>query len=130
MNQDRSEECPICYRSYSYALVPVSIICGHSFCTECCKNLLKCPICRTKISSRTPKVTNYSLLSLVNRLDQSEIKEMKDQEVQTEKPPKPPKPTIPPGTIILPPPMALSAILKLTRIQQLLAKTFSANSNS
>ena len=130
MNQEKSESCPVCWRSYSYEVVPISIVCGHSFCQDCSNNLKKCPLCRHRISSSAPRVTNYSLLSLVNRLDQSEVKEMKDQGVQTEKQPRLSKPKNLPNTITIPQPMAMMAILKLTRIQQMLAKTMTTNSNS
>ena len=130
MNQVRREECAVCWRPYSYDLVPMSITCGHSFCQDCCENLRKCPLCRRRLQNNSTRVTNYSLLSLVNRLENEGTKEMKDQEVQTEKQPKRPKSRPAQGAQSIPTTMALSAIVKLSRIQQMLAKTFVTHSNS
>ena len=127
MNQEVGEDCPICWRSFSSILVPVTILCGHSFCGECSTDLRKCPLCRRRLQTGYTRVTNYSLLSLVNRLEQGSKKETKDQEVQTEKQKKPytPRPQL--SASELAPGLALSAIVKLTRVQQLLAKAFSLN---
>ena len=56
-------------------------------------------------------------------------KETKDQEVQTERQPRPFRPRQVAGTQSTPSAMALSAIVKLTRVQTMLAKAFSVNSN-
>ena len=85
------EECPICWRSFSSTLVPVTIVCGHSFCSDCSANLKKCPMCRRRLSTGYQRVTNYSLLSLVERLGNTVRKETKDQEVQTEFVPNKPR---------------------------------------
>ena len=84
MNEVPMEECPICWRSFSSTLVPVTIVCGHSFCNDCSENLKKCPMCRRRLSTGYQRVTNYSLLSLVERLGNTVRKETKDQEVQTD----------------------------------------------
>ena len=84
MNELPMEECPICWRSFSSTLVPVTIICGHSFCSDCSENLKKCPMCRRRLSTGYQRVTKYSLLSLVERLGNTVRKETKDQEIQTD----------------------------------------------
>ena len=84
MNELSMEECPICWRSFSSTLVPVTIVCGHSFCSDCSENLKKCPMCRRRLSTGYQRVTNYSLLSLVERLGNTVRRETKDQEVQTD----------------------------------------------
>src|SRR3990167_2708500 len=63
------EGCPVCWREYGVETVPTSIACGHSFCAECLVNLRACPLCRKRITSATPRTTNYSLLSLANRVN-------------------------------------------------------------
>ena len=85
MSDAAVEDCPICWRSFSVSLVPVTIVCGHSFCSDCSDNLKKCPMCRRRLSAGYQRVTNYSLLSLVGRLEQNSRKETRDQQVQTEK---------------------------------------------
>jgi ankyrin repeat protein len=45
------DECYVCFEKKSnseVALVP----CGHTFCSECSPRLDKCPMCRTKVTSR------------------------------------------------------------------------------
>ena len=86
MSEVTVEECPICWRSFSITLVPVAIVCGHSFCHDCSNDLRKCPLCRKKLSSNYTRVTNYSLLSLVSRMESVGKKETRDQEIQTEQP--------------------------------------------
>ena len=130
MNQVVAEECPICWRAFASTVVPVAIICGHSFCVECSKELRKCPICRRKLQNGYTSATNYSLLSLVNRMETMEKKDTKDQEVQTEKI----KRQITPRNLSgsgsrTPSGLALTAIIKLTRIQHMLANSFKFNSN-
>jgi len=82
------EECPICWRSYSATLIPVTIVCGHSYCSDCSENLKKCTVCRRRLSHGYERATNYSLLSLVERLGTAARKETKDQQVQTDCAPK------------------------------------------
>ncbi len=129
MNQVEVEECPVCWRAFSTELVPITIVCGHSFCQECSADLKKCPLCRRRLQIGYNRATNYSLLSLVNRIEQVGKKETKDQEVQTEMQVRLSKPRS--GTRVEPsaPALAMSAIVKLTRVQQMLAKSFSLNSN-
>src|SRR3990167_8874996 len=76
------EGCPVCWREYGVETVPTSIACGHSFCAECLVNLRACPLCRKRITSATPRTTNYSLLSLASRVNAVHQVEMRDQEVQ------------------------------------------------
>ena len=130
MNQLAAEECPVCWRSYSSSLVPVTIVCGHTFCPDCSSNLRKCHLCRRRLQSGYTPVTNYSLLSLVNRLEDAK-KETKDQEAQTEYIPKanPPQVVRRPVVEKSPGAIALDVIVKLSRVQQALVRSFTQNSN-
>lgn len=129
MNQFEGEDCSICFRSFGNTAVPVTLQCGHSFCNDCCANLRNCPLCRKRIRSTFKRITNYSLLSLVNRLEnQNDRKETRDQETQTDPPPRPTRHRTPminniPGIV------AIQVIAKLTRVQTMLAKISSLNSN-
>lgn len=78
------EGCSVCWRSFSTQLIPLTLICGHSFCGDCSENLKKCPLCRRRLSVGYQRVTNYSLLSLVDRIGQENMKEKKDFEMQTD----------------------------------------------
>ena len=131
MNQVAAEECPICWRTYSSALVPVTIVCGHTFCPECSTELRKCPLCRRRLQSGYTPVTNYSLLSLVNRLEEAGKKETKNQEVQTEYIAKVNAPQVVRRPVVEKSPgvLAMDVILKLSRVQQVLARSFAQNSN-
>lgn len=81
MNECSIEECPVCWRSYSSIVIPMTMSCGHSFCEDCSDSLKKCALCRrsVKASSRS---TNYSLLSLVTKLERDK-KETADKQVET-----------------------------------------------
>ena len=129
MNSLENEECPVCFRVYSEETLPITILCGHSFCQDCSGHLNKCPICRKRIATNQPRPTNYSLLSLVNRVNSVGRKETKDVEIQTEKPPKLTRPLIPRGMQVTTPGITLSVMVKLCKIQQQLAKIFHTNSN-
>ena len=78
------EGCPVCWRAFSSQLAPLTLVCGHSFCADCSDNLKKCPLCRRRLSAGYPRVTNYSLLSLVDRMQTENKREQRDQEVQTD----------------------------------------------
>ena len=68
----------------SAQVVPPSIVCDHWFCSECSSNLKRCPICRKKLIPGYQRTTNYSLLSLLERLRTIERRETKSQQVQTD----------------------------------------------
>jgi len=57
----------------------LTLVCGHSFCADCSDNLKKCPLCRRRLSAGYPRVTNYSLLSLVDRMQTENKREQKDK---------------------------------------------------
>jgi hypothetical protein len=78
------EGCPVCWRSFSATLVPLTLLCGHSFCADCSGELTKCPLCRKRLGIGYKRITNYSLLSLLDRLGNEKKNEKKDQEVQTD----------------------------------------------
>ena len=61
------ECCPICYRKYSNFAKPMISLCGHTFCQDCIRGFLACPLCRFKIPDRFKQITNFSLLSLVEK---------------------------------------------------------------
>lgn len=84
MEEKLSEECPVCWRSFSSENVPTTIVCGHCFCDECSANLKRCPMCRKKLVPGYQRTTNYSLLSLIERIKQAGPRETKSQEVQTD----------------------------------------------
>ena len=79
------EECPVCWRPFSSALTPLTIPCGHSFCPECSQGLSQCALCRKRLVHGYPRVKNYSLLSLIERLTTTKTTQ-RHQEAQTEKP--------------------------------------------
>ena len=82
MSLVEKEGCPVCWREYGLETVPTSISCGHSFCADCVGQLRACPLCRKRITSTTQRTTNYSLLSLANRVSAIAQVETRDQEVQ------------------------------------------------
>lgn len=88
-----SETCPVCWREYALDLAPISAPCGHSVCAECSTNLRNCPLCRKRLQPAAQRPTNYSLLSLVERLNQQPAPETRDQEAQTERRPRRPQTT-------------------------------------
>ena len=84
MTHPHNEDCPVCWRGFGTEVVPFSIPCGHSFCSECAGGLRHCPLCRKKLVSGYPRSKNYSLLSLLDRVNQVKpIVETRDQETQT-----------------------------------------------
>lgn len=83
MSARPNEDCPVCWRSFSLDLVPFSIPCGHSFCNECSLSITRCPLCRKRLVQGYPRVKNFSLLSLIERLCTPKA-EFKDQQIQTE----------------------------------------------
>ena len=78
------EECPVCWRAFSSITVPFLIICGHSLCDDCSQGLSRCPICRRKLGQNYQRTRNWSLLSLVEKLETRPVVEKRNQEVQTE----------------------------------------------
>jgi len=56
-------ECAICYEKYNENLLPMVLLCGHSFCTECTKKLenresIKCPMCKKITAIAIPPNTH------------------------------------------------------------------------
>lgn len=130
MNRVEGEDCPVCWRTYSQDLVPVALACGHSLCNQCSAELNRCPLCRKRLLAGAVRPTNYSLLSLLNRLNESErAVETKDVEMQTEKPQRLKRPIIPRGVEVITPGVALEVVVKLSRIQQQLLRLFKSSSN-
>lgn len=130
MNESTIEECPVCWRSYSSSVVPVSITCGHSFCEECSDGLRNCPLCRVTLKKGYSRTKNYSLLSLVNKIEQDK-KEMKEQESQTDIPVArqlKPKPILRGTAAELNTLITLRIMSKITNIQNILGKCLVTNS--
>ena len=66
------ETCPICWRTYqTEAVVPVCFPCGHSCCRDCSMEVRACSICRQRFSSSFQRRTNYSLLSMIDKLEKN-----------------------------------------------------------
>ena len=99
MAERPKEDCAVCWRSFSQSMPPYSIPCGHSYCHDCSTNLSRCPLCRKRLIHGYPRVKNFSLLSLIDRMAMAKT-ELRDQQVQTEyslpvKKPRPPKQDLP-----------------------------------
>ena len=84
MNQLEVESCPICWRTYQNELViPVCFPCGHSCCRDCSLEVRSCSICRQRFSTSFQRRTNYSLLSMIEKVDQT-IQEQRTNRPQTQ----------------------------------------------
>ena len=83
MSLQTNEDCPVCWRSFSTHLIPFTIPCGHSLCSECSTDLSRCPLCRKKLIPGYSRVRNFSLISLLDKICTIKI-ELKDQQIQTE----------------------------------------------
>ena len=127
MNDSSVEECPVCWRSYSSAVVPMTISCGHSFCQECSENLKRCALCRRSVKASS-RATNYSLVS---KLEQDK-KQMVDKQVETDKmvcsrPKQMVSKSTEKNTDAL---MAMKILLKLVNVHALLGKLMISNSKA
>lgn len=130
MNESSVEECPVCWRTYSRFVVPLTITCGHSFCAECSDGLKNCPLCRATLKKGYSRTKNYSLLSLLDRIEQDK-KEMKEQESQTDSHIARTtnlKPILKGTAKELNTLMTLRIMTKITNIQNLLGKCLVTNS--
>ena len=78
------ESCPVCWRDYSIETVPVCLSCGHSCCRECSIELRSCSLCRHKISNTFQRRTNFSLLSMIEKVAIKKDVQKTDQNTQTE----------------------------------------------
>jgi hypothetical protein len=84
MNELELEKCPICWRGFSSdQVIPICLPCGHSFCRDCSMSIRSCSLCRQRFSSTIQRKTNYSLLSLLDKVNKPDI-ETKDQQIQTD----------------------------------------------
>ena len=45
------------------------LACGHSFCGDCAAVVRSCPLCRHRLPQNYQRRTNYSLLSLIEKLE-------------------------------------------------------------
>ena len=83
MNENK-EECPVCWRPFAANLIPMIITCGHSFCKDCCTGIKSCPLCRKKTAFGSVPMTNYALISLLDKNISMSNRERKTQECQTD----------------------------------------------
>ena len=82
----QKESCSVCWRDFSQVLKPFTLLCGHSYCSECSQGLRHCPLCRKRVPANMPKITNYSLLYLIEKNDQVKAPEQVSMAVQTDPP--------------------------------------------
>ena len=82
----QKESCSVCWRDFGQALKPFTLLCGHSYCSDCSQGLRHCPLCRKKVPSNMPRITNYSLLSLIEKNEQIKAPEQISMAVQTDPP--------------------------------------------
>lgn len=79
-----NESCPVCWRDFGREAVPVCLVCGHSFCQDCCSNLRSCSLCRQKIGSTFQRKPNFALLSLIEKAATRAVVDRTSQATQTE----------------------------------------------
>ena len=82
----QKESCSVCWRDFCHALKPFTLLCGHSYCSDCSQGLRHCPLCRKRVPANMPKITNYSLLSLIEKNEQIKAPEQISMAVQTDPP--------------------------------------------
>ena len=82
----QKESCSVCWRDFCQALKPFTLLCGHSYCSDCSQGLRHCPLCRKRVPTNMPKITNYSLLSLIEKNEQIKAPEQISMAVQTDPP--------------------------------------------
>lgn len=58
-------KCPICFHLFT---IPVTLLCGHSFCKGCISRCLGCPICKKKFLTLPEKSIILSDLVLSENL--------------------------------------------------------------
>ena len=80
----QKESCSVCWRDFGQALKPFTLLCGHSYCSDCSQGLRHCPLCRKRVPTNMPKITNYSLLSLIEKNEQIKAPEQINMAVQTD----------------------------------------------
>ena len=59
-------ECAICFEIFTE---PTSLLCGHTFCINCLKDLITCPTCRTLITK--PLSVNIILRNIVDKMEKT-----------------------------------------------------------
>ena len=82
----QKESCSVCWRDFCLALKPYTLLCGHSYCCDCSQGLRHCPLCRKRVPTNMPKITNYSLLSLIEKNEQIKAPEQISMAIQTDPP--------------------------------------------
>ena len=78
------EACPICWRTFSLETRPICLPCGHSCCFECSQAIRSCSLCRCRLSTHFQRKTNYSLLSLLEKLQRTSDIQRLNQQTQTD----------------------------------------------
>ena len=79
-------KCPLCLK---ILFVPVSTVCGHSYCKACIENCLarfrQCPICRVRLGTQVVLTPAYVLQSIIDKRFPEEVKARKEEEAEKEK---------------------------------------------
>ena len=83
-NEECKESCAVCWRDFTISIKPFLLPCGHSYCSECIDGLRTCPLCRRRIPNNYKIITNYSLLSLIEKNESKEQTQTITQETQTD----------------------------------------------
>ena len=80
------EACSVCWRNFGSNLVPMVLICGHSFCAQCSQMVRSCPLCRHRIPNTYTRPTNYALLSLLEKVERTTTVQSQPLPVPIEEP--------------------------------------------
>nr|XP_053644880.1 tripartite motif-containing protein 59-like [Cherax quadricarinatus] len=76
MDNDKPEECKVCFNNYDEELRrPRTLLCGHTFCSQCIEDTIKnaqltCPSCRAEHSATdaTQFPINYTVEAFIKKL--------------------------------------------------------------
>lgn len=87
--------CPICFEEYNFSELnrqPKLLLCLHTFCLECMKNLLKydgtleCSICRTShhVNKTCELMDNYSIFEYLRKKQETEDEKLAERLLKQE----------------------------------------------
>ena len=71
--------CPVCFEGYSFLYPPVTLMCGHTICKLCVREIevkddyMKCPIDKKRKKMRHKITVNEDYLQLVEKLRAGEF---------------------------------------------------------
>ena len=77
-----NEPCAVCYRNFSAQIVPMVLACGHSFCGDCVRLVTTCPMCRKRLTNNNRAKTNFSMLSLLEKMERAAERAPEERPVQ------------------------------------------------